>query len=80
MYAIDCKEDKQTVQGFVDQTKLAVPVLLDTEGNVSEKYDANAIPETVVIGKDGKVRKVFVGFSPDTEEQLIAAVKAAMAE
>jgi peroxiredoxin/outer membrane lipoprotein-sorting protein len=80
VYAIDCKEDKQTVQGFVDQTKLAVPVLLDTEGSVSEKYDANAIPETVVIGKDGKIRKVLVGFSPDTEEQLIAAVKAAMAE
>lgn len=80
VYAIDCAEDKQTVQGFVDETKLAVPVLLDTDHAVSEKYGADAIPETVVIGKDGKVRKVFVGFSDDTEAQLTAAVKAALAE
>jgi peroxiredoxin/outer membrane lipoprotein-sorting protein len=80
MYAIDRAEDKPTVQAFVDETKLAVPVLLDTDDSVAGKYGANAIPETVVIGKGGKIRKVFVGVGPDTEEQLVAAVKAAMAE
>jgi peroxiredoxin/outer membrane lipoprotein-sorting protein len=79
VYAIDDAEDKQTVKGFVDETKLAVPVLLDTDGAIAAKYGAEAIPETVVIGKDGKIRKVFVGFSPDTEANLIAEVKAALA-
>ncbi len=80
VYAINVGEEKQVVQAFVDQTKLAVPVLLDTDSSVLPKYGEGAIPETVVIGKDGKIRKVFIGFDPDTEEKIVAAVKDAMAQ
>jgi len=81
VYAVNFAEDKPTVQAFVEQSKLAVPVLLDIDGAVSQKYGANdGIPETVLIGKDGKVRKVFVGFGPGAEDQITAAVKAALAE
>jgi hypothetical protein len=57
---------------------LSVPVLLDTEGKAGDLYKANAIPETVVVGKDGVVKKVFVGAGPDTEKQLRDAVDAAL--
>ena len=80
MYAVNVAEDKPAVQAFVEQTKLAVPVLLDTDGSVSQKFQADAIPETVLIGKDGKIRKIFVGFTPETEDQILAAAKAALAE
>jgi thiol-disulfide isomerase/thioredoxin len=80
VYAVNVAEDKPTVQAFIEKTKLAVPVLLDTDGSVAQKFDANAIPETVLIGKDGKIRKIFIGFSPETEDQITAAAKAALAE
>jgi hypothetical protein len=53
-------------------------VLLDTDGVVGDAYKAEAIPETVVIGKDGIVRKVFIGSGPDAPAQIRAAVAAAM--
>jgi peroxiredoxin len=81
IYAVNEQEEKKTVQGFVDSTKLTVPVLLDSEGKVGGQYGANAIPETVVVGKDGKVKKVFVGFDPNsTPEELKKAIEDALKE
>lgn len=78
IYAVNVDQDKAKVAPFIAEHKLTVPVLLDSEQTgVGEKYGANAIPETVVIGKDGKVKKVFVGFDP---EGLTNAIKAAMKE
>ncbi|HEY2584602.1 MAG TPA: redoxin family protein [Tepidisphaeraceae bacterium] len=81
IYAVNEQEEKKDVQGFVDSTKLTVPVLLDSDGKMGGQYGATAIPETVVVGKDGKVKKVFVGFNPgETPEQLKSAVESAQKE
>ncbi len=54
-------------------------MLLDSDGATGTKYMANAIPETVVIGKDGVVKKVFIGFSGD-EDPLHKAIEAELAK
>ncbi len=78
VFAVNLQEDKDTAAKFVAATHLAIPVLLDTDAKVAESYEASAIPETVLVGKDGKVRKVFVGGGQDKE--ILAAVEAALAE
>jgi len=75
-FAIDLKEEKDVVEKFVKETKLTIPVLLDSEGSVAEKYQVNGIPQTVVIGKDGKVKKVVRGSGND--EAIRKAVEEAM--
>ena len=77
VFAVDEQEDQKDVSQFVQQTKLGVPVLLDRDGKVGEAYGVEGIPQTVVIGKDGKVKKVFVGFSPQLPEQLAKVVEVA---
>ena len=77
VFAIDQQEDQKDVDDFVKQTKLTVPVLLDRDGKVGSAYGVEGIPQTIVIGKDGKVRKVFVGFGPDSPELLQKALDAA---
>jgi peroxiredoxin len=54
-----------------------VPVLLDEKGAVGPLYKVNGIPQTVIIGKDGKVRKVFIGVEEEStiREALEAAMK-----
>lgn len=66
-FAVNLQEDKPTVEKFVNDTKLGIPVLLDSDGSVCQKYDsAGGIPFTVVIGKDGKVLKAdFMGGNED---------------
>lgn len=78
VFAVNLREDKELVQGFMTSKKLSLPVLLDSEGATGEAYQAQAIPQTVVIGKDGTIAKVFVGAGPNTEAQIREAVETAL--
>ena len=79
VYAVNHQEEKADVQAFVEQTKLKTPVLLDEKGTVVQAYKAEGIPQTMVIGKDGTVKKVIVGFEGEkTSKELKEAVEAAM--
>lgn len=80
VYAVNQREEKQDVQAFVTQTKLTVPVLLDSEGKVGEQYGVEGIPQTVIIGKDGKVKKVYVGFGEALVPEMRRIIENAMKE
>jgi thiol-disulfide isomerase/thioredoxin len=67
VFAVNLEEDKDTVAAFVKETKLGLSVLLDSTGETGKAYGANAIPETVIIGKDGVVKKVMIGLHPQEE-------------
>jgi len=57
-YAVDNMEDKSAVEKYVNDTKLSIPVLLDTDGSVANQYiPDNGLPTTAIIGKDGLVIK-----------------------
>jgi thioredoxin-like negative regulator of GroEL len=53
---------------------------MDREGEVAQKFNIHAIPQTIVIGKDGSIRKVFVGAGGDTAEQIREEVEFASGE
>jgi thiol-disulfide isomerase/thioredoxin len=75
-FAIDLQEKKDQVQKYVTDNKLELPALLDTEGKTAKAYSVTGIPQTVIIGKDGVVQKVFIGLTP--EEEVKAAIDAAL--
>jgi peroxiredoxin len=62
-YAVNVAEDAETVKEFLKTSGLAPPVVMDLDGNITQLYRAEGIPQTVLIGKDGKVQVVHVGFS-----------------
>lgn len=70
LFAVNLQEDADEVRTFLEEAKIEVPVALDTEGTAAAAYMANAIPQTVLIGKDGTVQVVKVGLSPNLEETL----------
>lgn len=59
---IDEKEEYADMKGFMDEYKIDHPVVYIDRGDFAE-YGANGIPEFVLIGKDGKVKNVQVGYS-----------------
>jgi peroxiredoxin len=77
-YAVNLEESKEQVQKFMEEQKLKLTALLDSDGAVSKQYMVNGIPQTVVIGKDGVVKGVFVGYGPDSEKKLHDAVESAV--
>jgi len=70
LYAVNIQEAPEDVQKFLDDSGLKLPIALDKEGDVARAYQANAIPQTVLVGKDGTVQAVHVGLLPNLEEQL----------
>ncbi len=60
IYAVNLQEDPAQVKAFVAQSKLTIPVLLDTAGKAGEAYGVSTIPHTVFISQ-GKVVRVDDG-------------------
>jgi thiol-disulfide isomerase/thioredoxin len=77
--AVNLQEPAATIRTFLQSTKLDFRVALDKDGKVAAKYGADAIPQTVIIGKDGTVQAVHVGLLPDLRERLKEEVDAVLA-
>jgi thiol-disulfide isomerase/thioredoxin/outer membrane lipoprotein-sorting protein len=73
-------EDKELLSGFVNSRNLKnLTVLLDPGSKVSEQYKGNELlPTTMVIGKDGTIRKVITTLGAEGERDLRAAVDEAL--
>jgi thiol-disulfide isomerase/thioredoxin len=70
LFAVNVQEEPDAIKKFLEETELKVDVALDKEGTVSQAYKAEGIPQTVIVGKDGSVQVVRVGFSANLEEEL----------
>ena len=61
VYAVNLREDAGKVRQYLAQTGVRVPVLMDRDGAVADRYGAQSIPLTVVIGRDGRVVDTLLG-------------------
>lgn len=80
VFAVNVQEAKPKVVKFKTDKKLSLPMLLDAQGEAARAFLVSAIPQTVLIGKDGKVLKVLIGFSSDEKAALQKAIEKALAE
>lgn len=78
-FAINIEEEPAPIKQFLSDKNLKLNVLLDTDSKVARSYKVTGIPQTVIIGKDGNIRKVIVGFGGDSAP-LRQAIEAALAE
>lgn len=68
--AVNIQETPEQIKEFLNKKNLKISVGLDSEGKVAEMYQVRGIPQTVIVGKDGNVAEVHVGFSPDLKESF----------
>jgi thiol-disulfide isomerase/thioredoxin len=52
----------EEIKGFLVEHPIPYPIVLD-EGSVGGLYKVEALPTLVVIGRDGRIRKSFVGYT-----------------
>lgn len=67
------------VREYWTKEKFTFPTLIDTDDSVVAEYGFTGIPATVVIGPDGVVSAIHLGFSPDLADTLRKDIEAAMA-
>ncbi len=68
--AVNIEENAAIVKSFLERIKINPVVVLDNDGAVAKKYQASAIPQTVIIDRDGKVKHVFIGGGGATETKI----------
>ncbi|MBS1787799.1 MAG: redoxin domain-containing protein [Acidobacteria bacterium] len=70
-------EEIADAKRFVQKYGYTFPTLMDAEGSVSKQYGIQAIPQTFVIDRDGKIAAHFLGTGQ--EENLRQTVKELLA-
>jgi thiol-disulfide isomerase/thioredoxin len=75
LIAVNLEEQPEQIKAVLGRHKLKVAVALDRDGAVAAKYTVTAIPQTVVVDRDGKVARLFVGGGKKTAEALRKALQ-----
>ncbi len=68
--AVNIEQTSADVQVLLDRLKISPTVVLDSDGAVARVYQAQAIPQTVIIDREGKVKNVIVGGGGATEAKI----------
>ncbi len=63
------KGEREVVRRFVKSMEIPYPILLASE-EVVRSYGVTALPTTVLIDKDGKIREKIVGFNSAIAKQV----------
>jgi peroxiredoxin len=68
--SVDGPKSRSRVEPFIKSQKYTFQVVLDLEGKVAQKYNAVAVPRTVVISPEGQIVYTSTGFKPTNEDSL----------
>jgi thiol-disulfide isomerase/thioredoxin len=75
LVAVNMEEQPEQIKSILERHKLKLTVALDRDGVVAARYAVTAIPQTVVIDREGKVSRLFVGGGKNTAEALRKALE-----
>jgi peroxiredoxin len=67
LLGVNVDEDSRNAAGIAGQLGVKFPVLLDSDKAVSKLYELSAMPSTVLIDRDGKLRFTHRGYRPGYE-------------
>jgi thiol-disulfide isomerase/thioredoxin len=76
--AVNLDTDSEDGKRFLLATPAAFPVTFDPEGKLPRQYAIKGMPSSILIGRDGRVRKQHAGFNPKIQQQLEADIQSAL--
>ena len=76
---INVDQKREDADKFLLSTPANFLVGYDTTGKVAEAYQPKGMPTSFLIGADGKVRAVHVGFRDSNRQELEREIEAALA-
>jgi thiol-disulfide isomerase/thioredoxin len=77
-YSVNLAEPPDKVRRFLGERGFDLHVLLETAGATARAYEVSGIPRTIVIGKDGLVKGVRVGYAADFSERTRRDIETAL--
>jgi thiol-disulfide isomerase/thioredoxin len=79
VFAVNLREGEDKIQPFMTENNYTFTVPMDREGSVANSYKVQGIPTQVLIGRDGMVKKVFIGWGGEQQAaELDKAIELAL--
>ena len=80
LLGVNIDEDPRAAADLAAKLGLKFPVLLDSDKKVSRVYDMSAMPATLMIDRDGRVRHIHRGYRDGVEKTYEEQVRALLKE
>jgi cytochrome c biogenesis protein CcmG/thiol:disulfide interchange protein DsbE len=71
---------EQRINEFVEEMQLSFEILHDAPGEIQRIYQTTGVPETFIIGRDGKLRRRVIGNDDWSSPSNIAFLERLLAE
>jgi thiol-disulfide isomerase/thioredoxin len=81
IFAVNWRQDPETfwkIQRVLRSIDLTL--LSDSEGYIGNEYDVDAIPHMVIVGRDGRIAAIHVGYSADEIPDLVRQINSLWAQ
>jgi peroxiredoxin len=80
LLGVNVDDDVRKAADLAAKLGVTFPVLLDTDKKVSKSYDMSAMPATVLIDKDGRVRFLHRGYRDGYEKTYDEQIRGLLKE
>ncbi len=80
LLGVNIDDDSQRAMRMVDELGIRFPVLFDERKEVSELYNVEAMPATILVDREGIVRYVHHGFKPGYEDRYLDQIRSLLRE
>jgi peroxiredoxin len=80
LLGVNVEQDTQDAERMLKDAPVSFPILFDAQNQVSKLYDVTAMPSTVLVDRDGKVRYMHKGYQPGYEDEYQTQIRALVRE
>ncbi len=80
VFGVNVEGKRKPAEKIAKKSKVTFPLLIDAGQKVSENYELEAMPTTVVVDRNGKIRYIHRGYKSGDEAKYIEVVKQLIAE
>ena len=80
LVGINVESEKSDAERFLGQQRVSFPILFDPDNKVSGSYGVRAMPTTVLVDRQGRLRWQHMAYKPGDEAKYIEQIRAALRE
>lgn len=75
VWGINVEQENQAGRDFLADLKLSFPIFFDNRNTVAADYQVEAMPTTIIVDRNGKIRYAFKGYKDGYEQKYAKAIK-----
>jgi len=80
VFGVNVEQDRKLADKVLRDIPVSFPILFDDENRVSELYDVDAMPATILVDRSGVIRYMHRGYKPGYEAEYAKQVKTLLRE